>query len=84
MLRAARQASADAALGFSKGRGVVVADINSRVDYGHPALMGHLTGGYDFVMERGQGGASLNLSVLPSSVSNSLINTGTSSFTRLA
>jgi subtilisin family serine protease len=53
---------ADAALGFSKGRGVVVADINSRVDYGHPALVGHLTGGYDFVMERGSGAASLNQS----------------------
>jgi subtilisin family serine protease len=53
---------ADKALGFSKGRGVVIADINARVDYAHPALIGHLTGGYDFVAERGSGGASLNQS----------------------
>ena len=46
----------------AKGRGVVVADINSRIDYAHPALVGHLTAGYDFVMERGSGGASLNQS----------------------
>ena len=52
----------EAAHGLAKGRGVVVADINSRVDYGHPALVGHLTAGYDFVMERGSGGAALNQS----------------------
>src|SRR6266850_5639174 len=34
---------------FSTGRGVVVADINSQVDYAHRALTGHLTSGYDFV-----------------------------------
>src|SRR3989442_7093489 len=34
---------------FSTGRGVVVADINSHVDYAHPALAGRLTGGYDFI-----------------------------------
>src|SRR6266850_2088055 len=33
----------------STGTGVVVADINSQVDYAHPALAGHLTSGYDFV-----------------------------------
>lgn len=37
---------------ISKGRGVVVADLNSLVDYNHPALIGHLTGGYDFVSAR--------------------------------
>ena len=37
------------ALPFSTGRGVVVADINSRLDYAHRALAGHLTSGYDFV-----------------------------------
>ena len=37
---------------ISKGRGVVVADLNSLVDYTHPALIGHLTGGYDFVSAR--------------------------------
>jgi len=34
---------------FSTGRGVVVADINAQVDYAHPALAGHLTGGFDFI-----------------------------------
>jgi subtilisin family serine protease len=52
---------ADAALGVSRGRGIVVADLNARVDYAHPALIGHLTAGYDFVTTRGAGG-SLNQS----------------------
>jgi subtilisin family serine protease len=34
----------------SIGQGVVIADINSAVDYSHPALIGHLTGGYDFIL----------------------------------
>ena len=37
---------------YSTGRGVMLADINSGVDYGHPALIGHLTNGYDFVAGR--------------------------------
>ncbi len=53
---------ADKALEFSTGRGVVIADLNSLVDYGHPALVGHLTGGYDFVSARAGTGASLNQS----------------------
>src|SRR5262249_2415438 len=40
----------------------VIADINSRIDYGHPALAGHLTSGYDFVTTRPTGSASLNQS----------------------
>jgi subtilisin family serine protease len=40
---------------LSTGRGVVVADIDSLVDYSHPALKGHLTAGYDFVIGRGAG-----------------------------
>jgi len=32
------------------GRGVVIADIDSLVDYSHPSLAGHLTGGYDFIL----------------------------------
>jgi subtilisin family serine protease len=40
--------SADA-LAYTRGRGVVVADLNSQVDVRHPALIGHLTTGYDFV-----------------------------------
>src|SRR5262249_1714142 len=38
------------ALQLSTGSGIVIADINSIVDYSHPALRGHLTSGYDFVI----------------------------------
>jgi len=38
------------ALQLSRGAGIVVADINSLVDYSHPALRGHLTAGFDFVL----------------------------------
>jgi hypothetical protein len=37
---------------YSTGNGIVVADLNSLIDYSHPALAGHLTGGYDFVTAR--------------------------------
>jgi subtilisin family serine protease len=37
---------------LSTGRGVVIADINSSVDYAHPALIGALTSGYDFILGR--------------------------------
>jgi len=50
------------ALAYSTGRGVVVADLNSRVDVGHPALIGHLTSGYDFVVDKPAGSASLDQS----------------------
>jgi subtilisin family serine protease len=39
----------------STGKGVVIADINSAVDYSHPSLRGHLTTGYDFVLGRASG-----------------------------
>jgi subtilisin family serine protease len=48
------------ALAYSRGAGVIVADINSQVDYWHPALAGHLTSGYDFVAGKPIGVASLN------------------------
>ena len=48
------------ALNYSTGRSVVVADINSRVDYSHPALLGHLTSGYDFVIEKPHGVTALD------------------------
>ncbi|PYS28757.1 MAG: hypothetical protein DMG11_11565 [Acidobacteria bacterium] len=51
---------AGAALPYSAGRAVVVADINSQVDYAHPALIGHLTSGYDFVATRPAGSTALN------------------------
>ena len=53
---------ADQAMAYSKGRGVVVADLNSRVDYAHPALIVHLTGGYDFVSGRTSTGNTLDQS----------------------
>src|SRR5438876_1699704 len=53
---------ADQAMAYSKGRGVVVADLNSRVDYAHQALIGHLTGGYDFVSGRTSNGNTLDQS----------------------
>ena len=69
-----RLVKADAALRLSKGRGIVIADLNARIDYGHPALIGHLTSGYDFVAERGSGSASLNQS------STSFLDQSTASF----
>src|SRR5437773_313753 len=53
---------AQQALPYSRGRGIVIADINSQVDSRHPALAGHLTGGYDFVATRPAGSAALNQS----------------------
>jgi len=50
------------ALPYSTGRGIVVADINSKVDVGHPSLTGHLTTGYDFVANRPENSAVLNQS----------------------
>jgi subtilisin family serine protease len=46
------------ALAHSTGQGVIVADINSSVDTTHPALAGHLTSGYDFVVGKPVGVAS--------------------------
>ncbi len=50
------------ALAYARGRGIVIADLNSAVDYGHPALVGHLTSGYDFVTARSSYQATLNQS----------------------
>lgn len=52
----------DDAHAYSRGRGVVIADINSKVDVGHPALIGHLTTGYDFVANKPSGTSALNQS----------------------
>ena len=49
-----------AAQEHSTGRGILIADINSRVDFGHPALAGHLGAGYDFVTNRPSSLAALN------------------------
>jgi subtilisin family serine protease len=59
---------------FSQGRGIVVADLNSAIDYGHPALAGHLTGGYDFVSGRSGYQGTLNQS------SSSFMDQSSSSF----
>jgi subtilisin family serine protease len=50
------------ALSQSTGRGIVVADLNSRLDVAHPALVGHLTSGYDFVANQPAGAVALNQS----------------------
>jgi subtilisin family serine protease len=47
---------------YSRGNGIVVADLNSLIDYSHPALAGHLTGGYDFVSARAGYQGTLNQS----------------------
>jgi subtilisin family serine protease len=62
------------ALTYSRGRGVVVADINSKVDVGHPALIGHLTSGYDFVTNKPSATSALNQS------SSSFVDQSSSSF----
>jgi subtilisin family serine protease len=49
-----------AAQSYSRGAGVVIADLNSAVDFAHPALAGHLTGGYDFVGARAGYAGTLN------------------------
>ena len=51
---------AQAAQEYSTGRGLIIADINTGVDFGHPALAGHMGAGYDFVANRPSGVASLN------------------------
>jgi subtilisin family serine protease len=51
-----------AALRYSTGRGMLIADINSRVDMGHPALIGHLGAGFDFVNGRSAEQSNLNQS----------------------
>jgi subtilisin family serine protease len=89
---AMRLIRADRASSFATGKGVVVADINSLVDYSHPSLVGHLTSGYDFVIGQ-TSGASLD----PSSSrlnqagagfldqsSSSFLDQATSSFLNLA
>jgi subtilisin family serine protease len=50
------------ALAYSRGAGVIIADLNSRVDLTHPAIASHLTGGYDFVARKPIGYAALNQS----------------------
>jgi len=47
---------------YSRGAGIVIADLNSAVDFAHPALAGHLTGGYDFVASRSGYAGTLNQS----------------------
>jgi len=51
---------AQSALEYSTGRGLLIADINSRVDIGHPALQGHIAAGYDFVANRSADVVALN------------------------
>jgi len=57
---ALRLIRADQVAKYYGGYGVIVADINSAVDFSHPALQGHLTAGYDFVSAQGPTYAVLN------------------------
>jgi hypothetical protein len=66
--------NAVSAQAYAQGRGVVVADLNSWVDNSHPALIGHLTGGYDFVSARAGYQATLDQS------SSSFLDQSSSSF----
>src|SRR5438874_2034443 len=50
------------ALTYARGRGIVVADVNSLIDYSHPALKGHLTSGYDFIAAKPTAETALNQS----------------------
>jgi subtilisin family serine protease len=50
------------ALAYSRGRGVIIADLNSQVDSTHPAIARHLTGGFDFVTGKPTGYSVLNQS----------------------
>ena len=54
--------NAQSALKYASGKGVVIADINSIVDYSHPALKGHLTSGYDFILSKPASQTSLDQS----------------------
>jgi subtilisin family serine protease len=49
-------------LSIATGRGVVIADINAQVDVRHPALIGHLTSGAQFLQGACSPGATLNQS----------------------
>src|ERR1051325_1389589 len=49
-------------LQHATGRGVVIADINALVDVRHPALIGHLTSGGQFLHGTCTSGSSLNQS----------------------
>jgi len=62
------------ALAYSRGRGIVIADLNSQVDVAHPALVGHLTTGFDFVTSQPTGATELNQS------SSSFMDQSSSSF----
>lgn len=50
------------ALAYSRGAGVIIADLNSQVDTTHPAIASHLIGGYDFVSGKPYGYGTLNQS----------------------
>ena len=53
---------AQEAQAHSRGYGVIIGDINSRVDHQHPALRSHLMPGYDFVATKPSGYSVLNQS----------------------
>jgi len=50
----------DSAQKYATGRGIIIADINSRVELWHPSLVGHMGAGYDFISGRSTDQANLN------------------------
>ena len=61
----------------STGRGVIIADINAAIDVSHPALRGHLTGGYDFV---GSGSPRTRVGATLDQATSSYLDQSTASF----
>src|SRR5437867_12134652 len=59
---AMRRLNLAGALSVDRGRGVVIADINALVDVAHPALIGHLTSGSQFLHGTCRTGSHLNQS----------------------
>ena len=57
-----KKVRAPEALSYSTGSNTVIADINSLVDYSHPAIRSHLTTSYDLVSGRSYSTANLNQS----------------------
>src|SRR5947199_1513014 len=45
---------------LGSGRGIVIANVNAKVDVAHPALIGHLTGGAEFLNGTCSNTSSLN------------------------
>ncbi len=61
----------------NRGRGIIIADIDSSLDTTHPALKGHLTAGFDFLS---QGNSESKCGATPAQSTSSFLDQSTSSF----